>query len=124
MAGRADLAAGRAAEDAAAAALRKDGWTILARNLRTRSGEVDIVAERGGTIAFAEVKARRAGNSSGPAAEALTPAKLRRVARVAEEILMARGLSGARRRFLGVAVELDPSGVPASVRIVPVEEIR
>ena len=56
--GRAAQARGVAAEDAACAALAADGWTVLARRLRTAAGEVDIVAERDGLLVLAEVKAR------------------------------------------------------------------
>ena len=41
-----------------ARALLQDGWTILARRLRTEAGEIDIVADRAGLLAFIEVKAR------------------------------------------------------------------
>jgi len=51
-------AAGLSAEDAACAALQRDGWRILARRLRTSAGEIDIAAERDGLLAFVEVKAR------------------------------------------------------------------
>ena len=121
--GRADPVAGRAAEAAAAAALRRAGYVILARNLRTPAGEIDVVAEKGGRIAFAEVKARRRGGSAGAGEDALTPAKLRRVARAAEHVLRTRGLSEAPREFLGIAVTLDDDGTPADVRVLPVEEI-
>ena len=46
------------AEDRACAALAAEGWTILARRLQTGAGEIDIVAERAGLLAFVEVKAR------------------------------------------------------------------
>jgi len=49
---------GRFAEDAAQSALRRKGWCILARRLRTRAGEIDIVAEKDGLLAIVEVKAR------------------------------------------------------------------
>lgn len=52
-----------AAEDAACAALRRDGWTVLMRRARTAAGEIDIVAEKRARCgkplrAFIEVKAR------------------------------------------------------------------
>ena len=50
---------GRAGEDAAASHLERLGYTILDRNFRTRWGELDIVAARGPTLCFCEVKARR-----------------------------------------------------------------
>lgn len=49
---------GQDAEAAACAALARDGWTVLARRLRTEAGEVDVVAERDGLLAVIEVKAR------------------------------------------------------------------
>jgi putative endonuclease len=50
---------GRRAEAVAAWYLRLKGYRIIARRFRTSSGEVDIVAKRGKTLAFVEVKARR-----------------------------------------------------------------
>ena len=46
------------AEAAACAALERDGWTLRARRLRTKAGEVDVVAEKNGLLALVEVKAR------------------------------------------------------------------
>ena len=68
--GRTAHARGVAAEDAACAALLADGWTVLARRLRTPAGEVDIAAERDGLLVLAEVKARP---GLALAAEALGP---------------------------------------------------
>ena len=49
---------GRIAEHVAAALLRLKGYRILARQLRSPLGEIDIIARRGRTLAFIEVKAR------------------------------------------------------------------
>ncbi len=46
------------AEAAACEALERDGWTVRARRLRTKAGEVDVVAEKDGLLALVEVKAR------------------------------------------------------------------
>lgn len=51
-------AQGVGAESLACAALAGDGWSILARRARTPAGEVDIIAERDGLLAFVEVKRR------------------------------------------------------------------
>jgi len=47
---------GRAGEAAAALVLEAEGYRLLARNFRGPAGEIDIVALRGDTIAFVEVK--------------------------------------------------------------------
>ena len=71
---------GRRAETIAAWWLRLKGWKILARRLRMPLGEVDIVARRGRTVAFVEVKARATAEK---AALALDEYRLRRVAAAA-----------------------------------------
>ena len=74
---------GRRAETLAAWWLRLRGWTILARRVRIPVGEVDLVARRGRTVAFVEVKAR---SSEGEASFALDEWRLRRVAAAAEAL--------------------------------------
>jgi putative endonuclease len=63
--------------------LRLHGWRILARRARVPGGEVDIVARRGRTLAFVEVKARA---SDDAAAFALDDWRLRRVVVAAERL--------------------------------------
>ncbi|MGH2865174.1 MAG: YraN family protein [Solirubrobacteraceae bacterium] len=46
-------------EDLAAAHLARLGFSTLARNVRTRSGEIDLIVFDGSTLVFAEVKTRR-----------------------------------------------------------------
>ena len=48
----------------AAAHLSRLGYSILARNVRTRHGEIDLIAYDGSTLAFVEVKTRRATSQS------------------------------------------------------------
>ncbi|GAC1308158.1 MAG: hypothetical protein NVS2B3_07230 [Vulcanimicrobiaceae bacterium] len=74
---------GVAGEAAAAAYLATLGFTILARNLRTIDGEIDIVARDGATVVFIEVKARttrRFGSALG-AVDGRKRARIRAVAR-------------------------------------------
>ena len=49
---------GRQGERIAAWWLRLKGWQILARRVKTRAGEIDIIARRGSLVIFVEVKAR------------------------------------------------------------------
>ena len=74
---------GRGAETLACWWLSLKGWRILARRARCPGGEVDIVARRGRTLAFVEVKAR---NSEAAAAHSLDQYRLRRVAVAAERL--------------------------------------
>ena len=63
--------------------LRLAGYSILARRYKTRLGEIDIVARRGGILAFVEVKARATDDA---AAWSLDAYRLRRVAVAAERL--------------------------------------
>jgi putative endonuclease len=53
---------GRRGEQLAAAHLQRLGFELVEQNLRTRHGEIDLIAADGDVIVFAEVKTRRAGN--------------------------------------------------------------
>jgi putative endonuclease len=75
---------GRRAERFAAWWLRLQGWRILALRARTPVGEVDLIARRGRTLAFIEVKARA---TSADSDLALDDWRLRRVVRAAEALL-------------------------------------
>lgn len=50
---------GRDAEDVVAEYFQAQGCIILARRLRTKAGEIDLVAANAGCLIFVEVKARR-----------------------------------------------------------------
>jgi putative endonuclease len=71
---------GRSAEAIAAWVLRLKGYRILARRYRTPAGEIDIIAQRGKTVAFVEVKLR---TEAAEALEAVDPRTRSRVARAA-----------------------------------------
>lgn len=75
------LKKGRGGEWLAALALRLKGYRIVARNFRTRLGEIDIVARKGDLIAFVEVKARP---SATEAVDAVGYEAQRRIANAAE----------------------------------------
>ena len=70
------------AETFVANILEGQNWTILARNYRRRGSEIDIIARKGATLAFVEVKARRMPMTNLGGIEALlTPRKLVALAR-------------------------------------------
>lgn len=78
---------GRAAEAVSVLWLRLAGYSILARDFRVPVGEIDIVALRGRTLAFIEVKARAEAGGDGSADEVLSHRQRRRIARAAEAFL-------------------------------------
>src|SRR5664280_147204 len=71
-------ALGRYGEDVAVRHLLDAGWQVLERNWRCRVGEIDIVARDGGVLVFCEVKTRSSALFGVPA-EAVRPAKVRRI---------------------------------------------
>lgn len=81
--------AGARAEDLCAELMRRAGLRVLARNWRCRHGEIDLVAEEGRTLVFAEVRYRRDARYGG-AAESVTAAKRARLVAAARLYLMRR----------------------------------
>jgi uncharacterized protein (TIGR00252 family) len=69
---------GRMAESAAAEYLQTNGFTILEQNWRTRWCEIDVIAVKGRTVYFVEVKYRHHA-SQGSGLEYITRVKLRQM---------------------------------------------
>ncbi|MCB2013544.1 MAG: YraN family protein [Sphingobium sp.] len=74
---------GRQGERIAAWWLRLKGWRILDRRVRTRAGEIDLIARRGNLVIFIEVKAR---SSAADLDMAIDERRLARVAAAAESV--------------------------------------
>ena len=89
--------------------LQDQGYRILTRNFRCRSGEIDVVAREGDVTVFVEVKDRR-GRSHGEGHESVTFGKRRRVVRAARLYAASNGLSESPIRFDVVSIERDPGG--------------
>jgi putative endonuclease len=110
---------GDSAERLAAHFLEQNGYHILARNVRTRYGEIDLVAEDADGIAFVEVKARR-GRGNGAPEEALTPRKQLKLVQLGDAFIAENEMYSSRSwRIDVVAVELDKSG-----KLIRVEAIK
>ena len=77
---------GDESEEKACRFLKQAGYRILARNWRTRTGEVDIIARDGGVLVFVEVKARSGDGFGGPEA-AVDHAKQRRLISAASSFM-------------------------------------
>jgi putative endonuclease len=88
---------GRLAEWICCWHLRLRGWRVVARDWRCSSGEIDILAQRGGVLAIIEVKSR---GEIADAATALSPRQRRRIGRAAQAFLLSRpDLAGLSLRF-------------------------
>jgi putative endonuclease len=77
---------GAKGEETAAAWYESQGYEILERNWSRREGEVDLIVRRRRTVAFVEVKTRTT-DAFGTGAEAVLPAKQRRIRRLASRWL-------------------------------------
>jgi putative endonuclease len=80
-------------EDRAASWYEAAGYRVVARNWRCREGEIDLIATRGDTLVICEVKARSS-LAYGHPAEAVTPAKQRRLRTLARRWLAEAKLPG------------------------------
>ena len=104
---------GRHGEALAALLLCCKGYRILGRRVRTRAGEIDLVAQDGDTVVFVEVRFR-ASDAFGTPQETVTAAKRRRLVKTARFWVQARRMD-APMRFDVVA--LSPKGtlhIPAA----------
>ena len=91
--------------------LRKQGYTILEKNYRTRFGEIDVVAKKKGTLVFLEVKTRR-NHQFGLPEEAVDWRKRRKMAQVAQAFLQSKRMENQAARFDVLSVTWDGSREP------------
>ena len=99
---------GLRAESVAALLLQLKGYHALARRFSAAGGEIDLIVQRGATIAFVEVKAR---DDLDAAAEAITESKRRRIGRAAR-VWLARNPWAAALNLRGDAVFVAPRRLP------------
>jgi putative endonuclease len=85
------------AEAAMASWYSAQGYEILARNWRTKGGEIDIVAVLDDVVVFVEVKARSSARF-GTGLDAITPAKMARLHRLGRAFLREHALAGRTMR--------------------------
>lgn len=106
---------GKSGENLAARELESRGYAIVERRYRTAHGEIDLVARDGETMVFVEVRWKKS-DEFGTAAESVTPAKQRRVIRMAADYLARHGLyDRCPVRFDVVAIDDRPDGTPQLV---------
>lgn len=111
---------GRTGENLALAHLERLGYALVARNHRTRWGEIDLVVHDGRTLVFVEVKTRRASGPGRGPWEALHERKRAQVRRMAAAFLaeVEDRPRAADLRFDAIGVVIDPRG-----RLVALEHL-
>ncbi|MEM7626167.1 MAG: YraN family protein [Planctomycetota bacterium] len=103
---------GRAGERVAAKFLKKQGYRVLARNVRSRHGELDLVVlAPDGTMVAVEVKAGAA-NPAFPPELHVTPAKQRKIIALTAQLARRHRLTHRLWRFDVVGVEFPETGEP------------
>jgi putative endonuclease len=103
---------GRLGEDLALAHLQRLGYALVARNYRTRHGELDLIVCDRGTLVFVEVKTRRAASGGRQPWESLHARKQERVRRMAAEYLATADDRpwSPELRFDAIGVVIDARG--------------
>jgi putative endonuclease len=111
-------ATGIRGEEEAARFLARCGYAILDKNVRTRAGEIDLVAKQGKTLVFVEVKTRKdlAGD---PPQAAVNTRKQNRLGKLAHGYLKLRRLREMPCRFDVVAVIVNDEGGVKAIRHIP-----
>ncbi|HPD14313.1 MAG TPA: YraN family protein [Planctomycetota bacterium] len=106
----------RAAEDAAADFLRRQGYRILRRNFATPFGEIDLIALDEAMVVFVEVKSR-VSDEFGPPEAAVDRRKQARLRRIAQYFLDRQALTEMPCRFDVVALTRRPEGAGWSIEL-------
>jgi putative endonuclease len=110
---------GRRGEALAAEALARHGFTVVDRNWRCRTGEVDLVARRADEWYFVEVRTRR-GTRYGTPETSISPRKRARMEAVARRYLADCGPEGDVAWHLSlVAVAMDAVGRLQRITLYP-----
>lgn len=108
---------GRRAERAAARYLRQRGYRIIQRNLRTKLGEIDIVAEHNGWLVVVEVRSRTEDAPVSPRA-GLTRAKRRKLRQLTEQLRKEHRLTHLPVRVDLVEIIMSQKGSVQSVEVL------
>jgi len=108
---------GKKGEALAAGLLRKKGYRIIGRNVRSRLGEMDIIAQQQGVICFVEVKTAAFEGGIFPEVQ-VTPTKQKQLIRLAQSWLKSQGKEAQPLRFDVVSIGLDSKGQVARTRLI------
>ncbi len=91
--------------------LKKSGYSIVEKNYRTRFGEMDVIAEKEGSLIFIEIKTRR-NHHFGLPAEAVDWRKRRKMIQVAESYLQQKKMENREARFDILSITWDGTTEP------------
>ncbi|MBN2407575.1 MAG: YraN family protein [Elusimicrobia bacterium] len=103
-----NLKKGAAAENSAEQLLRRNNYSIKARNWRSKIGEIDIIADNGGYLCFIEVKYRK-DNSFGYPSQSVDSRKRRKLSKLARFYMLENGITDKDVRF--DVVEVSREGI-------------
>ncbi|MCC6681924.1 MAG: YraN family protein [Phycisphaeraceae bacterium] len=111
---------GPSGERVAARFLKRRGYRILARNVRNRYGEIDLIAQPRddrNVLVFVEVKAGTAGSDLPPEVH-VTALKQRKITALSAQVLRAQRMTALRVRYDVIAVEFvsDSPKAPPVIR--------
>lgn len=98
---------GKAAEEGAVQYLTSQGYSIVERNWRCRSGELDIIAESEGDLIFIEVRSRSGELLQGTPEESVNARKIYQVRSTAQVFLHMKGYEERRISFDIITVLLN-----------------
>jgi putative endonuclease len=107
---------GRGGEEAAVLYLERQGYQIRSRNFRCRFGELDVVAEKEGTVCFVEVRMRSTATWGDPS-QTVSWGKQRKVVKAALHYMFANALGDRMVRFDVISVV--GRGAAAQVEHIP-----
>lgn len=100
---------GNIGEEAAVQALKKRGYKIIARNYRTKLGEIDIIAKDGEYTVFAEVRLRKS-NAFGSPADTIDRRKQQKIIKAAQMYAVKNEIYDTPMRFDAVLINADTDG--------------
>ncbi len=109
---------GKRAEREAALYLRRRGYELIAQDVRSFFGQIDLVFRKGRTVIFVEVKSRT-GEEYGSPTESLGARQRKRLIRAGHGFLAKKGWTESEVRFDLVGVYFDKEGKMVRIEHIP-----
>ncbi len=114
--GKSKRTIGAEGEVLAAKFLKKNGYKILQRNYRCKSGEIDIICYDHGIVVFVEVKTRYS-DTYGPPELSVTGAKKKQIIKVALQYIAEKKIKEIGLRFDVVSIFYPPTKEPPAITL-------